>query len=93
MDPEELSRRLLRFAVQVGRIADRLPDTRLGRHIAGQIVRCATSPPPNYEEACAAESRDDFIHKMSICLKELRETRMWLRLILEAELLPPTEPG
>jgi four helix bundle protein len=60
----------------------------LGRHIAGQLVRSGTSPAPNYEEGCASESRQDFIHKLSICLKELRESRSWLRLILKAELLP-----
>ena len=58
------------------------PRTRLGRHIAGQLVRCGTSPGPNYEEGCAAESRADFVHKLSICLKELRESRFWIRLII-----------
>ena len=62
MNPEELSRRLLDFAVRIGRVADALPRTSLGRHIAGQLVRCGTSPAPNYEEGCAAESRADFIH-------------------------------
>jgi four helix bundle protein len=47
--------------------------------VAGQFVRCGTSAPPNYEEACAAESRADFVHKMKVALKELRETRFWLR--------------
>jgi four helix bundle protein len=86
--PDELSERLLDFAVRAGKVVDGLPDTRLGRHIAGQLVRCGTSPPPNYEEACAAESRKDFIHKLSIALKELRESRCWLRMIVKAELLP-----
>lgn len=88
MTPDELSDRLIDFAARVGKVADALPETRLGRHIAGQLVRCGTSPCPNYEEACAAESRTDFIHKMSIVLKELRETRSWLRLIVRADLLP-----
>ncbi len=88
MTSEELSTRLLNFAVRAGKVVDALPDTRLGRHIAGQLVRCATSPPPNYEEACAAESRNDFIHKLAIVLKELRETRCWLRMIVKGELLP-----
>ena len=79
--PDELSEQLLEFAVRVGKVVDALPDTRLGRHIAGQLVRCGPSPPPNYEEACAAESRADFVHKMRIVLKELRETRFWLRFI------------
>lgn len=88
MKPEELSERLLNFAVRVGKVVDALPDKRIDRHVAGQLVRCGTSPPPNYEEACAAESRADFIHKLGICLKELRESRMWLLYIMRAELLP-----
>jgi len=88
MTPEELSDRLLNFAVRVGKVVDSLPNTRLGRHIAGQLVRCGRSPPPNYEEACAAESRNDFLHKLGIVLKELRENGSWLRMIVKAELLP-----
>ena len=90
MRQEELSQRLLRFAVRVGQVVDSLPDTRLSRHIAGQLIRSGTSPAPNYEEGCAAESRADFIHKLSICLKELRESGIWLRMIAMAELLPPS---
>jgi four helix bundle protein len=60
----------------------------MGRHIAGQLVRCDTSPAPNFEEARAAESRADFIHKLGICLKELRESRCEVRLTIKTELLP-----
>jgi len=60
----------------------------MGRHVAGQLVRRGTSPAPNYEEGCAAESRADFIHKLSICLKELRESRCWIRLIIKTDMLP-----
>ncbi len=88
MKPDDLSARLLELAVRVGRVVDALPETRLGRHIAGQLVRSGTSPAPNYEEACAAESRRDFIHKVRIALKELRETRCWIQLIMRSELLP-----
>src|SRR5688500_11605118 len=88
MTPDELSSRLLDFSVQVGKLIDKLPDTRLVRHIAGQLVRCGTAGPPNYEEACAGESRADFVHKIKIVLKELRETRCWLRYILRACLMP-----
>jgi four helix bundle protein len=88
MTPEEMAERLVDFAARAGKVVDALPDTRLGRHIAGQLVRCGTSPAPNYEEACAAESRADFIHKLRVCLKELRESRSWLRLIIKASLLP-----
>ena len=85
---EDLEERLLGFAARVDKVVDALPDTRLGRHIAGQLVRSGTSPAPNYAEACAAESKKDFIHKLGIALKELRETRIWLRLIVKTELLP-----
>jgi four helix bundle protein len=85
---EDLEDRLLDFAARVGKVVDALPDTRLGRHVAGQLVRSGTSPAPNYAEACAAESKKDFIHKLGITLKELRETRVWLRLIVRADLLP-----
>ena len=87
MTKEELSDRLLDFAARTGKVIDAIPETRLGRHIAGQLVRCGTSPAPNYEEACAAESPRDFVHKLAIVLKELRESRVWLRLIVKAELL------
>ena len=87
MTPDELSERLWRFAGRVGKLVDALPETRLGRHVAGQLVRCGTSAPPNYDEGCAAESRADFVHKLGVALKELRETRGWLRFIIIAELL------
>src|SRR5205085_4618624 len=83
----DLSERLLDFAVRVGKVVDALPNTKLGSHVARQFVRCGTSAGPNYEEACAAESRADFAHKLSIVLKELRESRFWVRLIVRAELL------
>lgn len=82
--------RLLLFAVRIGKLVNALPANRLGRHVAGQLIRAGTAPPPNYEEARAAESRADFIHKLSIVLKELRESRIWLRFIILAELLKPT---
>jgi four helix bundle protein len=88
MTSDELVERLIDFAARVGKVVDALPDTRMGRHIGGQLVRSGTSPAPNYEEACAAESRADFVHKLSICLKELRESRSWIRLITKTEMLP-----
>lgn len=84
----DIEERLLEFAVRVGKAIDTLPDTRLGRHIAGQLVRSGTSPAPNYAEACAAESKKDFIHKLAIVLKELRESSVWIRLIVKSELVP-----
>ena len=88
MTSEELEERLIEFAARVGKVVDALPDTRMGRHVGGQLVRSGTSPAPNYEEACAAESRADFSHKLSICLKELRESRCWIRLIIKTDMLP-----
>jgi four helix bundle protein len=76
-----LEDRLLDYAAEIIRLVDRLSHTRAGNHIAAQILRSGTSPLPNHGEAQAAESKNDFIHKMSICFKELRETRRWLRLI------------
>ncbi|MFG0290920.1 MAG: four helix bundle protein [Rhodopirellula sp. JB044] len=87
MKQNDLSKRLPELAVRVGKVVDTLPDTRLGKHIAGQRVRSGTSPAPNVEEACAAESRGDFIHKVRIALIELRETRCWIVLIMRSELL------
>lgn len=87
MTSDELSERLWRFAATVGKLVDALPNTRLGRHVAGQLVRCGTAAAPNYDEGCAGESRADFIHKLSIALKELRETRGWLRFTGLADLL------
>ena len=85
---EDLEDRLLDFTARVGKLVDALPETRLGRHIAGQLVRSGTSPAPNYAEACAGESKKDFIHKLGIALKELRESRTWIKLILKADMLP-----
>ena len=85
--PRDLSERLLDFAVRVGKVVNALPATRLGRRIATQLIRSGTSAAPNYEEGCAAESRADFVHKLSICLKELRESRFWILLIVRSQLL------
>jgi len=85
---EALEDRLLEFAARCGKVVDSLPDTRMGRHVAGQLVRCGTAAAPNYAEACAAASRNDFIHKLGIALKELRESRVWLKLCVRCELLP-----
>jgi len=86
----DLEERLIDFAVRIIRIAESLPKTKVGKHVSGQIIRCGTSPAPNYGEAQSAESRSDFIHKMKVALKELRETRVWLLIIVRAKLITPT---
>jgi four helix bundle protein len=85
----DLEDRLIAFAVRAIRVAEALPRTPVGNHIRGQLVRCGTSPAPNYGEAQSAESRSDFVHKLKIVLKELRETRIWLLMIVRAELIKP----
>ncbi len=77
----DLEERLLEFASAIIDLSEALPATRSANHVAGQILRSGTSPYPNHGEAESAESREDFIHKLKLCLKELRETRRWARLI------------
>ena len=72
----DLEDRLIEFAVRIIALIESLPKTKVGKHVGGQLLRSGTSPAPNYGEAQGAESRSDFIHKMKICLKELRETRV-----------------
>ena len=85
----DLEGRLIEFAVRIIQVAESLPKTKVGNHIAGQLIRCGTSPAPNYGEAQAAESRADFIHKMKVCLKELRESKVWLLMTVKAKLISP----
>ncbi|TFF36284.1 four helix bundle protein [Mucilaginibacter psychrotolerans] len=77
----DLEERLIDFAVMVADVVEKLPTTRLGNYIAGQLVRSGCSPALNYGEAQSAESRNDFIHKMKIILKELRESLISLKII------------
>jgi four helix bundle protein len=86
--PYDLGERFLEFADRVVSVVEALPDTRTGRRIADQLLRSGTSPLGNYEEACAAESKRDFVHKLRVCLKEIRESRAWLRLTSRRSLLP-----
>ena len=76
-----LEERLLEFSSAVIDLSESLPRTRAGTHVPSQILRSGTSPYPNHGEAEDAESREDFIHKLNLCLKELRKTRHWARLI------------
>src|SRR5262245_16359734 len=87
MTPNELSDRLWYFAARVAKVVDALPETRTARHVAGQLIRCGTAAPPNYDEGRVAESRSDFAHKLNIALKEMVETEGWLKFIVIADLL------
>ena len=78
-DAFDLDRRLMEFAVGVAEVTRRLPTDRVGTHVARQLIRCGTAPGANYAEALGAESRKDFVHKLKVGLKELRESLYWLR--------------
>lgn len=73
MKGDDIAERLVRLATGVVKLIDALPDTPAARHVAGQLLRSATSPGANYEEARGAESRRDFLHKLGIALKEIQE--------------------
>jgi four helix bundle protein len=85
----DLEERLLEYAVRIIRLVDALPAGPAGRHVANQLLRCGTSPLANHGEVQGAESRKDFIHKLGLCLKEIREARRWLRLVHRVPLVPP----
>jgi len=85
----DLEDRLIDFSIKVSEIVEDLPNTKLGNYIGNQLIRCGTSPALNNGEAQAAESNADFIHKLKIILKELRETRICLKIILRKPLLAP----
>ena len=86
----DLQDRLISYAVRIINVSEQLPDSKTGKHIASQILRSGTSPAPNYGEAQSAESLQDFIHKLKIALKELRETEVWLKIIIHANLIHPS---
>ena len=81
-DIQKLQERIFQFAVDIVLLTDGMGQTIAGRHMAYQMMRSGTSVAANYEEACVAESRADFVHKLGIALKESRETRFWLRLTI-----------
>ena len=87
----DLENRLLEYSVRIIKIIERLPNTRVGNHVAGQLLRSGTSPYPNHGEAQAAESPKDFVHKLRISLKELREAKSWLKLIQRVPLFKEPE--
>lgn len=87
----DLQDRLIDFAVRIIKLSNALPETRAGKHVCAQILRSGTSPAPNYGEAQSAESKADFIHKLKIALKELRETEIWMKIIVRSGLIQHSE--
>jgi four helix bundle protein len=93
MPPSDLGERLFQFACDIVRYCRELSkESGVVRNIAWQLSDAATSAAANYEEAKAAYSRREFASKTSICLKELRESKLWLRIVVECELGPPEAP-
>ena len=89
--PEALGERFYEFALRAVKLTDALPERRLASRVLGdQVLRSATSVASNYEEARGAISRADFVSKMGLAYKECRESVFWLRLIRDAQLLPPS---
>lgn len=85
----DLEDRFVDFTCKMIDVVEALPATRTGNYIAGQLIRSCHSPTFNYGEVQAAESRNDFIHKMGIVLKELKECRIALKVIIKKQLISP----
>jgi four helix bundle protein len=80
---------LIEFTCRMIEVVEALPNTRSGSYIAGQLIRSCHSPTFNYSEAQAAESINDFIHKLGLVLKELKECRTALKIIRKKEMITP----
>jgi len=87
----DIEDRLVEYSCRMIDVVEALPKTRAGNYIAGQLIKSCMSPSFNYGETQAAESRDDFIHKLGVVLKELKECRTALKIILRKELIKPIE--
>lgn len=85
---DDIEERLIEFAVRVIKLSGNLSESIVGNHIAGQLLRSGTAPAAHYAEARGAESSRDFVHKLKICLKELNESRVWLKITAKSDLLP-----
>ena len=86
----DLGERLLKYSVRIIKVVEQLENT-VGNHVATQLLRSGTSPYPNHGETQSAESPKDYIHKLRISLKELRETQRWIMLVQRVPLLKKPE--
>ena len=86
MNKFDLEERLINFAVVIVDICGNMMDTKASNHLSGQLIRSGTSPALNYGEAQGGESRKDFIHKIKVVLKELRESYVCLKIIYRSKL-------
>ena len=85
----DLEDRLIDFSSRIVDVVESLPNSRAANYLAGQLIRCGLAPPLLYGEAQSAESRDDFIHKLRIAVKELKETRVCIKLIRKRSMINP----
>ncbi|MCF8277092.1 MAG: four helix bundle protein [Flavobacteriales bacterium] len=86
----DLQERLITFSVSIIELVRKLSDSKESRYFGGQILRSGSAPALICAEAQAAESRKDFIHKMKLCQKELRETSVNLRIMSKTEIAKPS---
>ena len=86
----DLEDRLIDYTIRISNVVEEIENSKLGNHISGQLIRSGSSPALNYGEAQSAESRNDFIHKLKIILKELKETRVCLKIIERKPLISNT---
>jgi four helix bundle protein len=87
MNRDELTNRTKEFAHRCVKLAMALPETALGKHLKGQVIRCSTSVAANYRATCLSQSKDSFIAKISIVLEEADEAAFWLEFIIDEKLL------
>jgi four helix bundle protein len=87
----DLEDRLVEYGCRMIDVVEALPSTRAGNYIAGQLIKCGLSPAFNYREVQAADSRNDFIHKLGIVLKELKECRTALKITRRKEMIKPVK--
>ena len=88
-EARDLAERLLEYGARIIVLVESLPRTLVGKRLGDQLLRSGTSVGANYEEAQGAESKNDFVHKLQIALKEIRESRYWLCLLAKAGVFPP----
>jgi len=87
INSEELIKRTKEFAHRCVKLAMALPETVLGKHIRGQVIRCSTSVAANYRATCLSQSKASFVAKISIVLEETDEAAFWLEFIMDEKLL------
>jgi four helix bundle protein len=85
----DLEDRLVEFTCRMVDVLEALPGSRVGNYVAGQLIKSCHSPALNYGEAQAAESPADFVHKLCVCLKELKECRIGLKITIKKQLIKP----